>query len=92
MIGHHIGPQTRALEPEHIGHRRLKIGPIKSEISLPRLDVLPDGAVPQPQASLLPQSQGISSLHLTSLLHIQVIAYWVNGFLSTLCLSHTLFI
>ena len=56
VIGHHIGPQTRALEPEHIGHRRLKIGPIGSEISLPRLDVLPDGAVPQPQASLLPQS------------------------------------
>ena len=56
VIGHHIGPQTRALEPKHIGHRRLKIGPIKSEISLPRLDVLPDGAVPQPQASLLPQS------------------------------------
>ena len=37
---------------------------IGSEISLPYLDMLPDGAAPQPQASLLPQpqAQGISSL------------------------------
>ena len=37
----------------------LKLG---SEIGLPRLDVLPDSDAPQPQASLLPQPQGISSL------------------------------
>ena len=52
---------------EHIG----------SEIGLSRLDVLPDSPSPQPQASLLLQPQGISSLHLTflsfSLLHIRVI-------------------
>ena len=46
---------------------------IESEIGLPHLDVLSDIAAPQPQASLLPQPQGISSLHLTSLLHIRVI-------------------
>ena len=50
---------------------------IESEIGLPRLDVLSDRVAPQPQASLLPQPQGISSLHLSSLsfslLHIGVI-------------------
>ena len=30
---------------------------IGSEIGLPYLDMLPDGAAPQPQASLLPQPQ-----------------------------------
>ena len=39
--------------------------------------MLPDDAAPQPQASLLPQPQGILSLHLTSLsfslLHIHAI-------------------
>ena len=46
-IDYHIRPQTGALELEHIVHQR-------SETSL---DVLLDGAAPQPQASLLPQPQ-----------------------------------
>ena len=41
---------------------------IESEIGLPHLDVLSDIAAPQPQASLLPQPQGISSLLYTFLL------------------------
>ena len=52
-ISHHIGPQSQALE--HIGHQRSKIDPIRSEIDLPCLDLLPDDVAPQPQASLLPQ-------------------------------------
>ena len=73
VIGHHIVPQTRALKPEHIEHRASKIG-------LPRLDVLPDSAAPQPQASLLPQPQGISSFSLFSLLHIRVNRLMGMGF------------
>ena len=61
--------------------------------------MLPDDAAPQPQASLLPQPQGISFLHLTSLsfspLHIQVIrlmsfTHQVNEFLSSQSLSLSL--
>ena len=57
---------------------------IGSEIGLPRLDVLPSARQHRPSASglptlVLPQSQGISSLYLTSLsfslLHIWVIGY-----------------
>ena len=62
---------------EHIG----------SEIGLPRLDALPDGATPQPQASLLPQPQGISSLHLTSLLHLRVFGFGLMGFSQSQSLS-----
>ena len=70
-----IGPQTQALEWQNTLDRRSVF---------PRLDVLPDGAAPQPQASLLPQPQGISSLYLTSLsfslLHIRVIGFGLMGF------------
>ena len=76
-IGHHIEPQTRVPEDQTC------CPTVPSS-----LDVLPDGAALQPQASLLPQPQGISSLHLTSLsfslLHIRVIG--LMGF----CLSQSL--
>ena len=64
---------------------------IESEIGLPHLDVLSDIAAPQPQASLLPQPQGISSLHLTSLslslLHIRVIGLMGFSLSESLSLS-----
>ena len=61
------------------------------EIGLPRLNVLPYDAAPQPQASLLPQPQDISSLYLTSfsfsLLHVRVIGFVLMGFSQSQSLS-----
>ena len=72
-----MGLKLKLQPPEHI----------ESEIGLPRLDVLLDSAAPQPQASLLPQPQGISSLHLTSLLHIRVIGLMGFSLSESLSLS-----
>ena len=47
------------------------------EISLPRLDMLPDSTAPQPQASLLLQPQG--TLNFSLFFSLTYTGYWVFG-------------
>ena len=56
-IARQIGSQTRS--PIQTDESYISTS---YSVSLPRLVTVLDGAAPQPQASLLPQPQGISSL------------------------------
>ena len=69
-----INRQRSGLKLELQNGRTHRIG---DQSSLPRR--VPDSTTPQPQASLLSQSQGISSLHLTSL-SFSLLQIWVIGF------------